>query len=239
MKTIFIRDTLVDIQNRIRRLRKWSEYKKCVGYNGKEYMKRVENIVNDYVCHLGIKSKIKLKVGTDYQVLYDFVNYSYIIEVPDSKILNAVCDEKEFLEMATNIAHEISHIYNEDSKYFHCFDGFFKACGVKEFIISCVLKETRADIFSMNLVTSVYGGYDYNWFVNGQHYSNSGYLDSGTRLFIVLNYQVYDGILIRYLFENIFEKDNYMCQADYQMTMLSKIKVIRGKERWVQKLICV
>ena len=34
-----------------------------------------------------------------------------------------------------------------------------------------------------------------------------------------------------------FEKDNYMCQADYQMTMLSKIKVIRGKERWVQKLI--
>ena len=239
MKTNLKSEILEDIQNRIRRLKKWSDYKKCVGYNGKEYMKKVEIIVNDYVCHLGIKSKIKLKVGTDYQVLYDWVKYVYVLEVPNKKILNAVCDEREFLEMATNIAHEFSHIYYEDSKYLHCFDGFKAGCKVREFIISSILKETRADIFSMNLVTSVYGGYDYNWFLEGQHYSISGYLDSGTRLFIVLNYQVYDSRLIRYLFEKIFESDKYMCQADYQMIMLTKIKVLTGKEKWVRNLICI
>lgn len=217
------------------RLTLWSEYKKKQKGYSLCYMNNVEKIVRDYIHFTGIKSRIELLVGKNYKVHYFDSEYS--IEVPEIFIKEAVCDEKEFLEMATNIAHEFSHIYNEDSRYFNCFDGFYKECGKKEFIISCVLKETRADIFSMNLVTSVYGGYDYNWFVNGEHYSYSGYLDSGTRLFIVLNYQVYDGRLIRYLFENIFEKDNYMCQADYQMTMLSKIKVIRGKERWVQKLI--
>lgn len=224
--------------HRIRRkllgLTLWSEYKKKQKGYSLCYMNNVEKIVRDYIHFTGIKYEIELLAGKNYNVYYFDSKYS--LEVPKKFIKEAICDEVEFLEMATNIAHEFSHVYNEDSKYFGAQEnGNLR----KEYILMSVLKETRADIFSMNLVNNVYDGYSYNWLTGDKHYSKSAYFDKDTRLFIVLNYQEYNDFFIRELFNNIFEKDRYM-KYDYYRDFIEKTYVKDTlKDKWYRNLICV
>ena len=61
----------------------------------------------------------------------------------------------------------------------------------------------------MNLVMNIYGGFSYKWFSDDVDYKKCGYFNSGTRLFIVQNFQEYDRNVVDYIFENIYKKDKY------------------------------
>ena len=214
----------------------WREYKKSRKNNALYYMNCVEKIVEEYVCYLSLKEKIRLFIGSNYQVVY--LDGAYNLEVP-KKFINTVnlYEELNYLEVATIIAHELGHIVNKDSKIFGLYDKTF--VWLKRNKVINTLIETRADIFSYNLVMSVYGGYSYKWFSNNADYKKCGYLDGGTRLFIIQNFEKYDNEVVNYIFENIYKKDKYTTLYEIENKIKEDMTITKDKKNWMLKLLYI
>lgn len=214
----------------------WREYKKGRKNNSLYYMNCVEQILSEYIGYLNLREKIRLFVGSNYQVIY--LNGVYNLEVPKDKINSVnLYDELNYLEVATILAHELGHIVSKDSKIFGLYDKTFVWLKRNKVLNSLI--ETRADIFSMNLVMNIYGGFSYKWFSDDVDYKKCGYFNSGTRLFIVQNFQEYDRNVVDYIFENIYKKDKYTTILEIKERIEKDKTITKDKQNWMLNLLCI
>lgn len=215
----------------------WRNYKnnKKRTYNETTYMETVEKVVRDYIAFLKLTDKVRLIIGEQYRVNYNKVNGIFILEVPKNKIETVIMSDMEFLEVATNIGHEISHIKHRDSVMF---GWFVHALNWNKYNrVFNTLVETRADMFSLYLSQTLYSGHSYNWFQKDTDYKKSGYFDGYTRLFLISNFLNYDEKVVKYIFENIYGKDKYMTIKE----LVVKVEQEKNKEKqkWLSDLLCI
>jgi hypothetical protein len=215
----------------------WRNYKnnKKRTYNETTYMETVEKVVRDYIAFLKLTDKVRLIIGEQYRVNYNKVNGIFTLEVPINKIETVIMSDMEFLEVATNIGHEISHIKHRDSVMF---GWFVHALNWNKYNrVFNTLVETRADMFSLYLSQTLYSGHSYNWFQKETDYKKSGYFDGYTRLFLISNFLNYDEKVVKYIFENIYGKDKYMTIKE----LVVKVEQEKNKEKqkWLSDLLCI
>ena len=217
--------------------RDWINYKKSEKrtYNEITYMETVEKVVRDYIAFLKLTDKVRLITGEQYRVSYNKVNCIFTLEVPKDKIETVVMSDIEFLEVATNVGHEMSHIKHRDSVMF---GWFVHALNWNKYNrVFNTLVETRADMFSLYLSQTIYNGYSYNWFQKDTDYKKSGYFDGYTRLFLISNFLNYDDKVIRYIFDEIYGKDKYITIKEL-MVKIEKEKN-KEKQKWLSNLLCI
>lgn len=217
--------------------KKWNNYKnnKKGTHDEVVYMETVEKIVRDYIHFLRITNKVRLITGEEYRVRYNSKNGIFTLEVPINKIETVIMSDMEFLEVATNIGHEISHIKHRDSVMF---GWFVHALNWNKYNrVFNTLVETRADMFSLYLSQTLYSGHSYNWFQKETDYKKSGYFDGYTRLFLISNFLNYDEKVVKYIFENIYGKDKYITIRDLN-DIISKVKN-KEKQKWLSDLLCI
>ncbi len=168
----------------------------------KEYKLAVEDIVCQLVNAINkaypTKKAREIYVVPDNAMRVLFVrNYRlHIAKLKDFKksvIINnnpiSVFDYREpahYYNLVSNICHELGHIVYEDAKF-----PFYKTCPSNLLLIS--LRETRADIFSKNLMDILQVPAHYDWFSEEGYY---GYFEKSKRIALLNSNTVYNHIII-------------------------------------------
>ena len=186
-------------------------------------MTLIEKFFVDAIRFEKIKDDITLMYditgGNGFEVGYKKGNYTVYVPMLCNykKKLNMSRFDKRNNEMVcclyTNLAHELCHIVKEDSRYlkvgFLGYNNELKALNL--------LKESRADFFSLNYMLNhykKYNGPDYRWMDEKDEdgvridYKNGGYLNREKRIELLQKFLTYRPNTVKFLF-NIFEFDRF------------------------------
>lgn len=183
-------------------------------------------IISKYYRYLRLPLKLTVRKslkGTTSSLKSD---NTFLLTIGEEDLLVPTLDcnvQKEFLSVATLLAHEFAHLYYNDVKY-------YRASFSKRNAAICILKETRADIFAENLVTQLYGQSCYSWMSTVPlNYKRDGYFDGNMRINIIKKCPVYNRSAVEQIL-HIFGVDKFITEE--------KILGHYKKTEWLLKLLC-
>lgn len=204
-------------------------------FNSFEYMELVEDTVKMFIKELKIVDLITLKISDGYKVTYSSAKDEYILHVPKNEIEGKILTAESRIDIRTNIAHEMCHIYNEDTKYFTWVDK--SPMWSRRNRALCALAETRADIFANKYCNKFYGGASFNWIFIGGDYKKDGYFNGELRIHLAKLYPIYDKSLVQKLFFGIMQKDGFISYDEITNSVYHDLRLTKGKKDWMKKLL--
>lgn len=211
------------------------QYRELSDYNADSYMGFVESVVKNALSVLHIAEKVVLKVSDGYKVTYSNTKDEYTLHVPKEEIENKIIGAEGKIDVATNILHEVGHIYNEDPKYFTWVDK--SPMWSKRNRALCALAETRADIFANKYANQFYNNASFNWVFKGGDYKKDGYFKGELRVHLAKLYPTYNKTLVQKLFFGIMQKDGFISYDEITNSVYHDLRLSKGKKDWMKKLL--
>ena len=152
---------------------KYEKNKKSINFFEEyTFIDNVEDITIELVNYLNKKIRnfnehdITVIKGTTMQVFYKEGKYELeLCEAYDFKFAmekeRLTFDSDDLINLYTNIAHELAHIYYNDTKYSKCITEKIKQDKIDKYINSLI--ETRADIYAGKIVRSLNKNPKFKW----------------------------------------------------------------------------